>query len=453
MIRVGTMMAQASGMKISASLFGSLVLGWAMLAAAPVSAQNSGDDGAECSGGLCGTPNQSGGGGCGCGGGSILINNTDRGDTYQYSDDYDNDGFEDDYDNCTFASNPDQRDSDGDGIGDACDNCQSAANTEQRDTDGDGLGDGCDQDADNDGIPNDRDLCGLVADPGQVDTDGDGLGNACDTDDDNDGQLDGQDSCPLAVDPNSALCDTDSDSDGVPDSVDNCLAASNFDQSDMDINGIGDSCDGDIDGDGIANLADNCPRVADASLLDDDRDGVGNACDDRFCFVVRNKTATDIGLDGNHCLDPQATFTVLSVKEDRINVGDTRHLHIFANRNDAAMRYVWTVVRRPNGSDARVANPRGAVTTSSAFEYRYLKDQVATFTPDVAGDYELQLSAELVFPDPQFPGQATSRTTFLLKAEEGEGGGGCTHTAPSSSGMASLAALLGLGWFYARRRR
>ena len=43
---------------------------------------------AECSGGACGTPKQSGGGGCGCGGGSILINNTDLGDTYQYADDF-----------------------------------------------------------------------------------------------------------------------------------------------------------------------------------------------------------------------------------------------------------------------------------------------------------------------------------------------------------------------------
>ena len=42
----------------------------------------------------CGTPEQSGGGGCGCGGGSILVNNTDLGDTYQYADDYDDDGIE-----------------------------------------------------------------------------------------------------------------------------------------------------------------------------------------------------------------------------------------------------------------------------------------------------------------------------------------------------------------------
>ena len=59
----------------------------------------------ECAGGLCGTPNQSGGGcGCGCGC-SILVAMTDRGDTYQFADDFDGDGIEDQYDNCPFATN------------------------------------------------------------------------------------------------------------------------------------------------------------------------------------------------------------------------------------------------------------------------------------------------------------------------------------------------------------
>ena len=69
----------------------------------------------ECAGGLCGTPTQTGGGcGCGC---SVLIAQTDLGDTYQYSDDYDNDGWEDDFDNCPFSANGDQLDGDGDGFG------------------------------------------------------------------------------------------------------------------------------------------------------------------------------------------------------------------------------------------------------------------------------------------------------------------------------------------------
>ncbi|MBW1811969.1 MAG: hypothetical protein JRJ87_27540, partial [Deltaproteobacteria bacterium] len=80
-----------------------LAVGVVFLFAVPALAQAPG----ECTGGMCGTPDESGGSpcvdgvcaGCGCGCGSILIANTDLGDTYQYADDYDEDGIEDDYDN------------------------------------------------------------------------------------------------------------------------------------------------------------------------------------------------------------------------------------------------------------------------------------------------------------------------------------------------------------------
>ena len=100
----------------------------------------------ECDGGYdedCGAPNMSGGGG-GCGGGgSILINNTDVGDTYQYSDDWDGDGTDDTVDTCPFDVNPDQADGDGDGYGDACDNCLLTINPDQEDVNNDGVGDVC----------------------------------------------------------------------------------------------------------------------------------------------------------------------------------------------------------------------------------------------------------------------------------------------------------------------
>ena len=107
--------------------------------------------------GDCGTPEQSGGGGAG--GGSILVANTDLGDTYQHADDFDDDGIEDSSDNCTRIMNTDQVDRDGDGVGDACDNCLEVWNISQEDTDGDSLGDFCDSDDDNDGILDTLDEC------------------------------------------------------------------------------------------------------------------------------------------------------------------------------------------------------------------------------------------------------------------------------------------------------
>jgi len=107
--------------------------------------------------GDCGTPEQSGGGGGGKG--SILIANTDLGDTYQHADDYDDDGIEDPSDNCVRTANPDQLDRDGDGRGDACDNCLEIWNSYQENTDGDQFGDYCDDDIDNDQILNRDDEC------------------------------------------------------------------------------------------------------------------------------------------------------------------------------------------------------------------------------------------------------------------------------------------------------
>jgi MYXO-CTERM domain-containing protein len=427
--------------------------------ATPTAFAQSGNDGGECSGGLCGAPNRTGGGGCGCGGGSILINFTDVGDTYQYSDDYDDDGFEDDFDNCAFADNPDQADTDGDGIGDVCDNCIGAANELQSDVDGDGIGDSCDLDADNDGVENSLDLCQLVPDPSQIDTDGDGNGNACDDDDDNDGILDGADNCALAANPDQTLppnaadvCDLDTYTDGVPDSVDNCSTVINFEQDDLDLDGVGDACDPDIDGDGISNFSDSCARNPDASLVDSDRDGVGDACDANFCFVIRRQG--DAQADAGHCLDPSTTFRVLSLPDAIATVDQPEHLHLFANRENVAIRYVWTIVSKPDGSDAYIQNPRGSTTYSDAFEYRYLADRKAQIVPDVAGEYQIQVSAELVFPDAQFPSNNTSKATFTMTVE-GDSAGGCTHTTPGRPGAATtgLFAMLAGAFFLLRRRR
>ena len=107
--------------------------------------------------GDCGTPERSGGGGGGKG--SVLIANTDLGDTYQNADDYDDDGIEDSSDNCMRDYNPQQLDSDGDSIGDMCDNCLSSWNEFQEDTDGDLIGDFCDDDIDGDSILNSADEC------------------------------------------------------------------------------------------------------------------------------------------------------------------------------------------------------------------------------------------------------------------------------------------------------
>lgn len=410
--------------------------------------------------GQCGTPEQSGGGcGCGCGG-SILVNNTDLGDTYQYADDYDDDGIEDPYDNCPFARNPDQSDSDGDTFGDACDNCVDVGNEDQSDLDGDGEGDTCDADDDDDGLDDGDDICPTRADPEQIDTDSDGEGDACDADDDDDGHFDLDDNCPLIhnidqeMPEDSESCYADDDGDGFYNSRDNCPSVHQIDQEDADGDGVGDECDGDQDDDMVPNSLDNCPLVPNTDQIDADRDGLGDSdegsCDPGFCYVVMG--------DHENCLDPEANFTVYTPSLAEVRTGEDIRLRLFANREGGVpVEYRWTIEEAPAGSAATVANPYGSVSYATPFEFRYAEDNEATFTPDQPGEYVIRLVATQVWED-QYSGQlgeTSEALAFILVEGEPTAAGGCSvATGHSRTGLAALLGLLGLiGLGRLRRRR
>ena len=403
----------------------------------------------ECVSGNCGTPDQSGGG-CGCGCGSILVANTDLGDTYQYSDDYDNDGYEDDFDNCPFISNLDQADSDGDNIGDVCDVCPAVSDALQVDTDGDRIGDVCDIDDDNDSILDGDDNCPMVPNPSNNDNDGDGIGDVCDPDDDNDGVLDIDDACPLieGTTPGPG-CTADLDMDGVLDDTDNCIEHPNTDQLDTDADGWGDVCDMDIDEDGVANGVDNCVDVANADQADVDHDGMGDLCDSHFCMVVDST---------ENCLDPEGTFTAYMAPfvEHRlsynVDTGSEMFLKLYANRYNVAIQYSFVVETRPAGSNAIVRNPMGAVSVCDArMGYYYLNDRPVLFTPDVPGTYEIKVAADLVFPDTLYPEVRHSEYTMTVEVE-GSPIVGCAYS-PGAGSVAGAALFLLAALGLAIRRR
>jgi len=414
----------------------------ALVLAGPAMAQDDAAPG-ECTGGLCGTPDESGGG-CGCGCGSILIANTDLGDTYQYADDYDDDGLEDDFDNCPFVANRDQADGDGDGVGMACDNCPADANPDQLDTDGNMLGDACDPDIDGDGITNGLDNCLTVKNPAQLDVDRDLLGDVCDPDIDGDGWLNLEDNCPFVSNPAQnpmdpgVVCNPDEDLDTVGDAIDNCPTLHNPDQLDTDGDLLGDACDADMDDDGIMNALDSCPVLANADQSDDDRDGLGNLCDPTFCFVV-----DQVG----SCLDPSSTFSVYASNR-ALSTGETVPLLFWANRANRGIAYEWSVVERPAGSSATVRHPRGTVSLSTPYQYHYKADRTVEFTPDQPGVYTLKLSAQLVFEDDLYPGKRLDEHVVSLTAEGDPVGSGCA----TGGGAGSLALLL-LGAALLLRRR
>lgn len=423
----------------------------------------------ECASGFCGTPANNGGspcvegncsGGCGCGC-SILVANTDMGDTYSTSDDFDGDGFEDDFDNCPFVANRDQVDGDGDTLGDACDNAPALPNPDQLDIDGDNIGDVADGDIDGDAVENALDNCARVFNPTQRQTmEGATQGDACNPDDDLDGLLDAEDACPKVagtVALNGQACDEDEDLDGFDDANDNCPGIANGDQGDVNGDGIGDLCDSDMDGDGWLNSQDNAVKVPNPDQLDGDRDGLGDAADSDFCFVF------DQGNQGA-CLRPLDTFKVgaLAVNPGKAETltGDALRLVLFANRTNAAIEYTWTIEKAPQGSEATLSNAMGKTVASvpgtAGFEYAYARDgqNVApSFIADEPGEYQLKLVAKLVFDDEVFPGgpRVATYTVGLTAAGESQSAGGCTTASGSATGASLLLLLAGMGLL--RRRR
>jgi MYXO-CTERM domain-containing protein len=411
-----------------------------LLIALPAAAQSPG----ECATGNCGTPNNNGGGGCGCGGGSILVNNTDIGDTYSTSDDYDADGFEDDFDNCPFIANRDQADRDSDGIGDVCDVCAAVANKDQLDADGDGIGDVCDPDADNDTIASAQDNCPLVANKDQADANNNGTGDACDADIDGDGLLNAVDPCPYDPSAN-ATCDDDHDRDGIKDKTDNCMSVYNPDQGDADTDGTGDACDADADNDTIPNSRDNCRLVDNPDQKDSDHDGLGDKCDTVFCFVASKNP-------GAACLDPKSVFTVTAAPAAKAVTGQPVTLAMYANRENVAVKYVWTVSKQAPNADDTVSNPRGSLSVISVYEAHFNDATRPQFTPSEPGTYTLKVTADLVDADPQYPQVGHSESTVdIVATGDSQGSGGCSMS--RSGPNAGLLALGGIALLGLRRRR
>ncbi len=165
-------------------------------------------------------------------------------------DDDDNDELKDGEDNCSRSPNPDQSNVDGDARGDACDNCPDDSQQSFNDEDLDDVGTLCDNcpgtgfeyvhrlcsehDADHDGWQADFDNCPDDVNPDQSDINMNEMGDACDPDIDSDNITNLEDNCPYVYNPGQEDC--------------------------YENDTRGDACEGDEDGDGVADYADACPR-------------------------------------------------------------------------------------------------------------------------------------------------------------------------------------------------
>jgi hypothetical protein len=182
---------------------------------------------------------------------------------------------------------------------------------------------------------------------------------------------------------------------------------------------------GDRDNDGVPDDEDNCPEVFNPDQLDLDRDAVGDACDDRFCYVV--------WADTENCLDPSEAFTVYTPPL-RADVGDDVRLQLYANRENVAIRYTWSIATAPAGAASDIAHPEGTVDTSTPYEYPYPEGAEVVFTTDTQGEYTVRLEAELVEPDATFPTSNDAATTAVITVEGNTSGIVDGGDAPNSRG-------------------
>jgi hypothetical protein len=127
-------------------------------------------------------------------------------------------------------------------------------------------------------------------------------------------------------------------------------------------------------------------------------------------------------------------------------------LPLFANRNNAAMNYTWTVTGRPSGSSAAVVESKGIASVSRHWQYAYQNGSVPTFIPDADGTYQVTVSATLVFKDRLYPNSNTASSTLTLNVGQGSSAAtGCTAL-PFGAPVAGMA-LVALGLLARRRRK
>ena len=155
--------------------------------------------------------------------------------------------------------------------------------------------------------------------------------------------------------------------------------------------------------------------------------------------------------DQENCLDPQENLKVYS-PSFLVDTGSQTRLRLFANRENQEMEYAWRVVDAPKGASLTMVNARGVVKASTPYEYRYEDNSEASFTPEVAGEYRIEITVIAVGADVE-NGEVNATSSFIARlVAEGVASAGDSCAQENSRTPHLLLILIGLFVVAARRR-
>ncbi len=137
------------------------------------------------------------------------------------------------------------------------------------------------------------------------------------------------------------------------------------------------------------------------------------------------------------------------VQLDLQKTGIKVNLPLYANRTGAAINGKYTVLKAPSGSRAVVEHPDVYVSHSARYAYIHEDGNVPAFTPDKDGQYVIQLTGNLAFPDRAYPEIGKSTATLTINVGEGGRASGCAAIPVGAPAVGLAIALMAL----LRRRR